>query len=189
MLQVFIGSFIFFYPDVVTGQDLPITGGLAAVCAFAVLLIKLMRHSDESTAFRWQVILIGLGAMLYIVPYLLGVQMTKLHGQRAEQLVPILVSRRTPTSPCRCATCPDALVGVHRAWSRSAYNLRSTGRRPADDRPGGRPDECRRSCQRPHQWRVRMARPVGRGGPADDVDIHAGHALRPAGRHPVPPVA
>ena len=46
LLQVFLGSFIFFYPDVVTGQDLPITGGLAAVCAFAALLIKLMTKGD-----------------------------------------------------------------------------------------------------------------------------------------------
>ena len=48
LVQVFIGSFIFFYPDVVAGQHLPITGGLAAVCAFAVLLIKLVRHGDET---------------------------------------------------------------------------------------------------------------------------------------------
>ena len=54
VIQVFIGSFIFFYPDVVSGKALPITGGLAAVCAFAVLLIKLFRHSDEASAFRWQ---------------------------------------------------------------------------------------------------------------------------------------
>jgi hypothetical protein len=31
LLQVFLGSFIFFYPDVVKNNDLPITGGLAAV--------------------------------------------------------------------------------------------------------------------------------------------------------------
>ena len=30
LLQVFLGWFIFLYPDVVTGQELPITGGLAA---------------------------------------------------------------------------------------------------------------------------------------------------------------
>ena len=39
LVQAFLGSFIFFYPDVVGGQDLPVTGGLAAVCAFAVLMI------------------------------------------------------------------------------------------------------------------------------------------------------
>ena len=49
IVQVFIGSFIFFYPDVVAGQDLPITGGLAAVCAFAVMLIKLTRPGDETS--------------------------------------------------------------------------------------------------------------------------------------------
>ena len=49
LVQVFLGSFIFFYPDVVAGQALPITGGLAAVCAFAVLLIKLIRHGDETS--------------------------------------------------------------------------------------------------------------------------------------------
>ena len=49
LLQVFLGSFIFFYPDVVTGQDLPITGGLAAVCAFAALLIKLMTRATPTS--------------------------------------------------------------------------------------------------------------------------------------------
>ncbi|MGZ6272369.1 MAG: hypothetical protein ACXWPJ_09925, partial [Candidatus Limnocylindrales bacterium] len=33
LINVFLGSFVFFYPDVVGGQDLPITGGLAAACA------------------------------------------------------------------------------------------------------------------------------------------------------------
>ena len=46
LLQVFLGSFIFLYPDVVTGQELPITGGLAAACAFAALLVKLMTKGD-----------------------------------------------------------------------------------------------------------------------------------------------
>ena len=71
LVQVFLGSFIFFYPDVVAGQDLPITGGLAAVCAFAALLIKLMtERRRDVNGYRWQVILIGLGAALYIVPVL-----------------------------------------------------------------------------------------------------------------------
>ena len=38
LINIFLGSFIFFYPDVVTGQDLPVTGGLAAACMFVVLL-------------------------------------------------------------------------------------------------------------------------------------------------------
>ena len=134
VVQVFIGSFIFFYPDVVAGQDLPITGGLAAVCAFAVLLIKLMRHGDEAAAFRWQVLLLGLGATLYIVPYFLGVQMTELHGQNVEKLVPMLVSSQNLDLALPLCYLSGALVGLLGLIA-VAYNLRSTGRRPAGNVP------------------------------------------------------
>jgi hypothetical protein len=40
-------SFMFFFPDVVTGTNLPITGGFAAATLFAVLLIKLMGDPDH----------------------------------------------------------------------------------------------------------------------------------------------
>ncbi len=130
VVQVFIGSFIFFYPDVVAGQDLPITGGLAAVCAFAVMLIKLTRPGDETTAFRWQVLLLGLGATLYIVPYFLGVQMTELHGQRVNEIVPILVSSRNLDLALPLCYLSSALVGLLGLIA-VVYNLRSTGRRPA----------------------------------------------------------
>ena len=130
LVQVFIGSFIFFYPDVVAGQQLPITGGLAAVCAFAVLLIKLVRHGDETRAFRWEVLLLGLGATLYIVPYLLGVQMTELHGQRVEKLVPMLVTSLNPDLALPLCYLSGALIGVMGLFA-VYYNLRSTGQRPA----------------------------------------------------------
>jgi hypothetical protein len=134
VVQVFIGSFIFFYPDVVAGQDLPITGGLAAVCAFAVLLIKLVRHGDETTAFRWQVLLLGLGATLYIVPYLLGVQMTELHGQHVEKLVPLLVSSQNLDLALPLCYLSGALVGLLGLIA-VAFNLSSTGPRPAENVP------------------------------------------------------
>jgi hypothetical protein len=130
LVQVFIGSFIFFYPDVVAGQQLPITGGLAAVCAFAVLLIKLVRHGDETRAFRWEVLLLGLGATLYIVPYLLGVQMTELHGQRVEKLVPVLVTSLNPDLALPLCYLSGALIGVMGLFA-VFYNLRSPGQRPA----------------------------------------------------------
>jgi hypothetical protein len=134
VVQVFIGSFIFFYPDVVAGQALPITGGLAAVCAFAVLLIKLMRQGDETAAFRWQVLLLGLGATLYIVPYLLGVQMTELHGKNVENIVPMLVSSQNLDVALPLCYLSGALVGLMGLIA-VAYNLRSTGRRPAGNVP------------------------------------------------------
>ena len=134
LVQVFLGSFIFFYPDVVAGQALPITGGLAAVCAFAVLLIKLFRHSDEASAFRWQVLLLGLGATLYIVPYLLGVQMTELHGKNVERLVPMLVPNQNLDVALPLCYLSGWLVGAMGLVA-VAYNLRATGRRPAAPEP------------------------------------------------------
>ncbi len=134
VVQVFLGSFIFFYPDVVAGMPLPITGGLAAVCAFGVLLIKLISHSDETAAFRWQLLLLGLGATLYVVPYLLGVQMTELHGQRVEKLVPMLVSNQNTDVALPLCYLSGWLVGVMGLFA-VYYNLRSTGRRPAGTNP------------------------------------------------------
>jgi hypothetical protein len=70
-----IMSFMFFFPDVITSNALPITGGLAAAALFAVLLIKLTGDPDHSLRdFRRTTILLGLGALFYFVPYVLGVQ-------------------------------------------------------------------------------------------------------------------
>ncbi len=131
LLQVLLGSFIFFYPDVVTGQDLPITGGLAAVCAFAALLIKLTTKGDaDVNGYRWQVILIGLGAVLYITPYFLGTQMTQLTGQRVDVIMPFLVSSRNPDLALALCYLSAVLAGICGAIA-VAYNLRGTGRRRA----------------------------------------------------------
>jgi hypothetical protein len=126
LVQVFLGSFIFFYPDVVAGQDLPITGGLAAVCAFAALLIKLMTKGDSDiNGYRWQVILIGLGATLYIVPYFLGTQMTELTGQRVDVIMPLLVSSKNPDLALPLCYLSGALAGVGGVIA-VLYNLRGT---------------------------------------------------------------
>jgi len=70
-----IMSFMFFFPDVVTADALPITGGLAAASLFGVLLVKLMSDPDHQLrAFRLTTVLLALGAVLYFVPYVLGVQ-------------------------------------------------------------------------------------------------------------------
>src|SRR5436190_12668582 len=70
-------SFMFFFPDVVTSSDLqlPITGGLAAAALFGVLLVKLVGDPDHNLRdFRLVTVLLGLGAILYFVPYVFGVQ-------------------------------------------------------------------------------------------------------------------
>ena len=68
-------SFMFFFPDVVSTDNLPITGGLAACALFAVLLVKLMGDPDNNLRdFRLMTYLLGLGALLYFIPYVFGVQ-------------------------------------------------------------------------------------------------------------------
>ena len=68
-------SFMFFFPDVLEADALPLTGGLAAVCLFAALLVKLMGDPDNNLRdFRIVSGLLGLGAIFYFLPYVFGVQ-------------------------------------------------------------------------------------------------------------------
>jgi hypothetical protein len=124
ILQVFLGSFIFFYPDVVGGNDLPITGGLAAACAFAVLMLKLMTHGDsDARSFQAQTFLLALGAALYLVPYILGAQMTGVTSSFADQLTSVLVSSHNPTIALALVYVSQALVGLMGLVA-VIYNLR-----------------------------------------------------------------
>ncbi len=128
LLQVFLGSFIFFYPDVLTMPDLqlPITGGLAAVCAFAALLLKLTTKGDADLwSFRLQVLLIALGAVLYIGPYFFGVQATLLTGQRIEPLAKALVSSSNTDLALPLCYLSAALAGILGVVA-VLYNLRLT---------------------------------------------------------------
>src|SRR6266851_5753626 len=75
IISGFVMSFMFFFPDVVITDKLPLTGGLAAVSLFGVLLVKLMGDPDHNLrAFRLVTGLLALGALFYFVPYVLGVQ-------------------------------------------------------------------------------------------------------------------
>jgi hypothetical protein len=113
LLQVFLGSFIFFYPDVVGKNDLPITGGLAAACAFAVLILKLTTRADaDARSFQLQTFLLATGAGLYLVPYFLGVQMTTVGSSISNQFASILVSSQNPTIALSLVYVSQALVGV-----------------------------------------------------------------------------
>jgi hypothetical protein len=136
-VNVFLGSFIFLYPDVVTGQDLPITGGIAGVCAFAAALIKLMTRNDADR--RWftvQVILLAIGATLYVGPYILGSQMTMLTGQRIDQVMPLLVSSKNPDLALPLCYLSGALAGILGLVA-VVYNLRLTSIRRPEPGPAG----------------------------------------------------
>ena len=123
-VQVFLGSFIFFYPDVVGGKDLPITGGIAAACVFAVLLIKLVTRGDaDARGYRLQTALLGLGATLYIIPFVLGVQVTTIGTDSGNQLASIFVSSQNTDWSLPLCYLSAALVGVM-GIAAVVYNLR-----------------------------------------------------------------
>jgi hypothetical protein len=130
VVQVFLGGFIFFYPDVVGGQDLPITGGLAAVCALAVLVIKLTRPGDETRWYRYQALLLALGATFYIVPYIGGVQLTSIDDPTAQSLAALLVSSQNLDLAMPLCYLSGFLAGALGLWA-VLYNLRQSVRRPS----------------------------------------------------------
>lgn len=132
LVNLFLGSFIFFYPDVVSGKDLPITGGLAAACAFAVMLIKLIKGDHQLNWFRAQVGLLGLGATLYILPYLLGVQVTTVGTDQSNQLASVLVSSQNVDVALGLCYFSGALVGIM-ALVAVIYNFRQASSRPSKE--------------------------------------------------------
>lgn len=70
-------SFMFLYPDVVVADALPIGGSLATVALFGALLVKLVADADnDPRAFKLVSTLLGTGSALYLVPTLLGVQLS-----------------------------------------------------------------------------------------------------------------
>jgi hypothetical protein len=130
VLQVFLGSFIFFYPDVVAGKDMPITGGLAGVCALAVLVIKLTTRGDADLKwFRIQAVLLALGATIYIIPYIGGVQVTQIDNDTARSLAAFLVSSQNPGLAMPLCYLSGALAGLLGLVA-VIYNLRQSVGRP-----------------------------------------------------------
>jgi hypothetical protein len=70
-------SLIFFYPNLLHDDGLPVTATLSAVMLLWVLVIKLIRDPDENPAdYRLCVILMTVGSALYMVPLTLGIEVT-----------------------------------------------------------------------------------------------------------------
>jgi hypothetical protein len=109
ILVTFAFSFMFFFPDVMTGKELPVTGPLAALCLMAILVFKLVRDvDDDAQAFRMTSALLALGAVLYLVPTLLGVQ-ADTFGVNSD-ISQALVSRTNQTLALVCTYA--ALIGA-----------------------------------------------------------------------------
>ena len=130
VLQVFLGSFIFFYPDVVAGKEMPITGGLAGVFALAVLVIKLTTRGDADLKwFRIQAVLLAIGATIYMIPYFIGVQVTQLDNDTARYLASIFVSSQNLAVAMPLCYISGALAGLLGLYA-VVYNLRQSVSRP-----------------------------------------------------------
>jgi uncharacterized membrane protein YgdD (TMEM256/DUF423 family) len=66
LLMTFALSWIFFAPNLVVNQALPVTGPLAALCLLLALAVKLSRRVDDDvTAYRIATAFLVLGATLY----------------------------------------------------------------------------------------------------------------------------
>jgi hypothetical protein len=75
----FIMSFMFLFPDVLLADALPIGGSVATALLFAVLLTKLVADSDDDPrAFRLVSGLLAAGVTIYVLPTIVGVQVSAL---------------------------------------------------------------------------------------------------------------
>jgi hypothetical protein len=124
-------SFMFLFPDVVTADQLPITGGLAAACLFGVLLVKLMGDPDHNLReFRIVTGLLALGALFYFVPYVFGVQLNSVAaGGPFASISNALVSGLNPDArwAVGLAYVSTALFAIMGAVA-TVYTLRTGGR-------------------------------------------------------------
>ena len=115
-------------------RDLPVTGGIAAVCVFAVLLIKLMTKGDgDRRGYQWQIGLLARGrdALHRALPH----RRRRVRSCTGAHLPGIVSAPRVVVEPgpraCRSAYISAALVGIMGIVA-AAYNLRQTTvKRPA----------------------------------------------------------
>lgn len=128
ILSGVVMSFMFFFPDVVVGQNLPITAGLAAATLFAVLLIKLMGDPDHNpqlfTLTTW---LLALGAAFYFVPYMLGVQLMGVATGQFADFANAMVSATNPVWAVGFSYVSIALLAIMGAIA-AIYAIRTGGR-------------------------------------------------------------
>jgi uncharacterized membrane protein len=121
-------SFMFLFPDVVSTDQLPLTGGFAAVLLFAVLLVKLMGDPDHNLRdFRLVTWLMVIGALFYFVPYLFGVMLNQVATGTMLNISNFLVSNTNPVWAVDIGYITTALFAIMGAIA-VVYVLRTGGR-------------------------------------------------------------
>ena len=121
-------SFMFFFPDVVVTDNLPITGGLAAACLFAVLILKLTGDPDhDPRTFSVVTYLLGLGALFYFIPYMLGVQANAVAAGSMASISAWMVTATNPIWAVGFSYVSIALLAIMGAYA-AIYAIRTGGR-------------------------------------------------------------
>lgn len=129
----FVMSFMFFFPDVVTGNQLPLTGGLAAACLFGVMLVKLMGDPDHNLRdFRSVTALLGLGALLYFVPFIGGVQANAVATGTFKSISDFLVTSSNQGWSVPLTYISIAIVALLGAVA-AGYTLKTGGRAEVEE--------------------------------------------------------
>jgi len=128
ILSGVVMSFMFLFPDVVSTDQLPLTGGFAAVMLFAVLLVKLMGDPDHNLRdFRLVTWLLGIGALFYFVPYLFGVMFNQVATGPFLNISQFLVSNTNATWAVTIGYITIALFAIMGAVA-AGYTLITGGR-------------------------------------------------------------
>lgn len=111
IVGIFVLSIQFYFIDPFIQGAWPITGGIAANCALAVLVIKLIWDADENRkaffAVSW---LLAIGSLLYLVPTFAGVQATDFAG--FSSIHSLLVSSNHPIFGAGLTYVNMAIAGV-----------------------------------------------------------------------------
>jgi hypothetical protein len=130
-------SFMFLFPDVVSADNLPITGGLAAACLFGVLLVKLMGDPDHNLRqYRIVLGLEALGALFYFVPYVIGVQFNSVAPGQFSTLSNWLVTSTNPNWAVGLGYVTIALFAIKGAIA-TVYTLVTGGRAEVPEATSG----------------------------------------------------
>ena len=126
-------SFMFFFPDVVITDQLPLTGGLAAAALFGALLVKLMGDPDHNLRdFRLTTILLAIGAVFYFIPYVFGVQFNSIASGPFAAISNFLVSNSNPNWAVGLAYVSIVLLAIFGAIA-AGYTLTTGGRPEAQE--------------------------------------------------------
>lgn len=75
IVLTFALSLVFFQPNIVANNPLPITGPVAALCLLLALAVKMVRRVDDDIqAYRFATVFLVVGATLYYLPQTFGVE-------------------------------------------------------------------------------------------------------------------